>query len=267
MSTDLLADLRDTADMLTDPRHHREPRYGLVGHHKVVVGHHTTTQPGLLQQLADMAYPGTGTDEADNGGRSVPGSRPPGDIAALSAYLVITMASVRWCHSLRLDLRDTTESNIRQVVATVIGREDHDTQVVLLSELRSWRNQCESITGWSTRAIQLPQPCPHCGERQLRVKTEGPAARCLACGVQWDADTVGVLARVLESYRIDAQARAADARRADRVRQDVRAGKVAPPADVVADGPVVRVEFPDWVSIDRRPNGGRPAGMSASATG
>lgn len=253
MATDVLTDLRDTADLLTDPRHHREPRYGLDAHrHKVVVGHHVTTQPGLLAQLAAMAYPGTSGDDIDGGGgQSVPGSRPPGDLAAISAWVAISIATVRWCNSLRLDIRDTVESNIRQMVATVVSREDRDTQITLLSELRSWRHQCETITGWSTRAGELQQPCPHCGERQLRVKPEGPTARCLACGVQWDSDTVGVLARVLEAYRLEAQARAAEARRVERVRQDIREGRAAADPDMpINPERAVRVDFPDWVRVD-----------------
>ncbi len=249
MPNDLLMDRRDTADQLTDPRHHREPRYGTDAHkHRIVVGHHITTQPGLLAQLAAMAYPGAGSDEADSGGgRAVPGSRPPGDLDAISAYVAITIAVTRWCWSLRLDLRDTVESNLRQVVATAIGRSDRDVQITLLSEMRSWRNQAEAITGWRRSAVQLPQPCPHCGERQLRVNVEGPAARCLACGVQWDAETVGVLARVLEAYRLDAHERAVAARTAARTRQDARDGQMPADGVVAVEPGVSRIEFPDWV--------------------
>lgn len=245
MATDILIDLRETADLLTDPRHHREPRYGLQGHHRVIIGHHITTQPGLLQQLADMAYPGASEDEDSGGGRSVPESRPPGDVDAISAYVVITLAVARWCWSLKLDLRDSVESNLRQAVATVIGREDRDTQIALLGEMRTWRNQCETITGWKEGAKQLKEPCPHCGERQLRVKHEGPTARCYACHVEWGPEALGVLGRVLDTYRIDATAKADEARRAARQRQDARDGRAAPNPDASTPGP--RVAFPAWV--------------------
>lgn len=252
MASDLLSDLRDVADALTDPRQHREPRYGIDAHkHKVVAGQHITIQPGLLQQLADMAYPGAGGDDTDSGGRAVPGSRPPGDVDAISAYVSISVGVVRWCHSLRLDLRDTVESNLRQVVATTASREDRDTQITLLSELRSWRNWCEAITGWRVNATPLPLPCPHCGERQLRVNLAGPTARCMACRVEWDADTVGVLARVLEAYRVEARAKADEARRVARERQDVRDGRAPVDGSTVAvlAAPESRVDFPAWVRV------------------
>lgn len=251
MVADLLADLLDVADTLTEPYHLRNPRWEWDhNRNKKRLPDHEVTLPGLLQQLADVAYPGTTGD--GGGARPVPGSRPPVQTAALSAYMEITLAVTRWCWGMKLNLRDTVESNLRAIVgaaptlprsrnrvdpymcpACARGPAEHwspchhcqpVTQVELISELRAWQRRAEVITGWRKPDPQVEAPCPHCGERQLRINLTSETARCGACPAEWSADGVplGVLAQHIAGYRESSRAAAARAREVERDRKSAR---------------------------------------------
>jgi hypothetical protein len=231
MAFDVLAELRDTCDALTEPHEHREPIFGWdKNRHKIKLGDHKIVRPGLFAQVHELIYPGTPPDTGDFAVRSVPGSRPPLRTDAASAYLQVHLVVTRWCVSLSLDLRDTIESSIRALLGR-IGTEDRDTQVALLSELRSWRYQCELITGLRDPDPHLQVPCPHCGDRSLRVSMADRTARCTheevvdgekwRCGAWWDEESIGVLARHITTFTANAKADA------DRVRAEERARKDA----------------------------------------
>ena len=76
MAFDILAELRDTADALTDAQHVRNPRHGWdANRHKVQLPDHTTTLPGLIAQVAEIVWPnGAGEKES---ARPAPSSPPP----------------------------------------------------------------------------------------------------------------------------------------------------------------------------------------------
>lgn len=228
--TDILADLADTCDALCDPQQHREPRwYWDANRNKKTLPDHVVVLPGLIARLAEVVYPGSAPD---NGGtaRPVPSSRPPLRTDAASALLAIHMAVARWTLSLRLELRDTIESSVRQLLGR-IAREDSDTQMALLTEMRSWQRQCEIICGDRQPDPQLQVPClvEGCGQRRLRVNMAELKARCEGCGTRWAENedpehgiySIGVLAGHIADYQRQSKAGA------DRVRQEERDRKAA----------------------------------------
>lgn len=233
MTVDILGDLRDACDSLTEPHQIRNPRHTWSPtRNKVTLPDHVVTLPGLLQQLADMAYPGRPTDGGDFVMRPIPGSRPPLQLRAVSAHAFITVGIVRWCWSLQLDLRDTAESNLRQVLAAA-GRQDRDTQIALLDEVRGWRRQAEVITGWRDPDPELQAPCPHCGERGLRVNLAERTARCSGCRSRWAEEvdpeagiwSIGVLGQHIAEHQRGSKAAADRVRAEERDRKARRAGK------------------------------------------
>lgn len=235
MTVDILADLRDCCDALTEPYQSRSPRWEWDhNRHRKPLPDHVVTLPGLLQQLADMAYPGRPTESGDFVMRPIPGSRPPLQLRAVSAHAHITIGIVRWCWSLQLELRDTAESNLRQVLAAA-GRQDRETQIALLDEVRSWRRQAEVITGWRDPDPELQVPCPGCGERGLRVSIADRTARCTNCRTRWAEDedidagiySIGVLGRHIAAYQRGATAASDRVWAEERDRKARRAGRTA----------------------------------------
>ncbi len=233
MSADVLADLRETADALTDPTRIRHPRHGWDrNRHKVTLPDHVVDLPGLLTQLGDAAYPGGRID--DGGGRSVPKSRLPGNPKALAACPDIHIAVGRWTLLFGLGWRDTIESQVRQVLAAA-GTQPHDVRLELLADMRRWLRQCEEITGLRDRDPELTAPCPleGCGQRTLRINLTGRTARCASCGARWaeqeseHVGSIGVLARHIAAHRQATAGAAAEAWAADRERKSVRWGRGA----------------------------------------
>lgn len=236
MSVDILTDLRDTADTLTNPYQHREPRWEWDhNRHRKPLPPHEVTLPGLLAQLGDMAYPGGQADDTAST-RSVPRSRPPGNPKAITAYLDIHIAVARWHMMLCIVMRDTIESSVRQLLGRV-ATEPSDVQAELLADMRRWRYTCEIVTRWRDPDPQLQAPCPadRCGERALRVNLAERTARCVACGSRWAENvdeaagiySIGVLARHIQTYTAAADAAADGARQVERDRKIRRAGRSA----------------------------------------
>lgn len=235
-ATDLLADLADTCDALCDPTQIRHPQwYWDENRNKKNLPDHIVVLPGLIARLAEVVYPGS-TPDSDGTSRPVPSSRPPLRTDAASAYLAIHMATARWSISLSLELRDTIESSIRQLLGR-ISREDSDTQLALLTEMRSWQRQCEIICGDRQPDPQLQVPCPNpdCGERRLRVNMTDLKARCENCGDRWAEQedpenrvySIGVLAAHIADYQRQSKAAADGARQQERDRKAARSGRVA----------------------------------------
>lgn len=260
MSTDLLADLLDVADALTDPQQLRTPLFMWdANRNKKKIGDHVVTIPGLLTQLAGHAYPGSTGDDTGSA-RPVPASRPPLQIQALSAWMEMNVAVVRWCHHLRIGLRDTLESNLRAVLGKsatlphartqvaayacptcLVGhdREHWDpchhchpiTQVELITELRGWQRRAEVITGERQADPQVEAPCPHCGNRRLRINLTDYTARCGDCPAEWSEEGVplGVLAQHIAQHREASKAAADEARRVARKLKEIRYARPATP--------------------------------------
>jgi hypothetical protein len=188
----LLAEIAEAADALTEPYQHLEPIFTVDRHrNRRMKSVHVTRLPGLLGQLAEQFHPGA-TDE--QGTRSTPGSRPPVNLDALSAHTAITIGSTRWMWSLGLDIRNTPASNIRALVGAA-STMDSDTQRALLAELRQWRHQAEVLTGWVSAPYAPHGPCPQCeAVGGLRVRLDVHTATCLRCAAWWTPDTIDELA-------------------------------------------------------------------------
>jgi hypothetical protein len=238
-ATDILADLRDVADALTNPYQHREPRWTWsASRHKVKLPDHVVILPGLVAQLAELAEipssPGGGEDAPTS--RPVPQSRPPGNPQALAAYLDIHLGVAKWTIMFGLETRDTVESQIRHLVASVAARDDDD-QGGLLDELRRWQRQAEIILEWREADLQLEVPCPvdDCGERALRVNVADKTARCRACGCRWAEEenpergiySIGVLAGFIADHKRLSKEGADRAREVERARKAARSGRPA----------------------------------------
>lgn len=220
-----LEQVHEWADALTDPHQHTE-RFEVwdENRHKKQRTH-TTTQLGLLAQLAELMLPSSSPEPGDG----VAGSRPPGRWDAVATHATITIAAVKWCWSLRLDQRETVESNIRQLVGA-FPTMDADARQAFGSDVRSWHRQAEIVAGWKSAPMDPCAPCPalvrnpdgtsrDCGERSLRIQLSDAFAFCASCGTEWDTSTIGLLAEAVRAYK------AATDAAADVVRAKARAEK------------------------------------------
>ena len=201
--------LADLVDELCDPRPHVEriPYWDNNRNRKHRI--HKTTMPGLLAQMMELFQPGGNPDA----GPGVPGSRPPGNWAAVADHTLITAQVARWCWDLRIDLRDTTEGNLRALVGASGGL-DSDTRTRLTRDAARWHRIAETVTGWRVPPQDVRAPCPaltgdtECKARTLRVNYTDHEAYCSTCGTVWDRDTIGLLAETVLAYNRTAAAEA-----------------------------------------------------------
>lgn len=222
----ILDDLAEAAAALTDPHQHAEPRWEWdANRHRKPLPPHVTTMPGLIQQLRDMAEPGASGD--DSGSQSVPGSRPPVSLEAVSLIAAVGFGAAWRCQQLGLAPRATPEDNIRALVGVAgrlpfedVDRPQEPSQRNLCRELRAWQHQAEVIAGWRDAAVELIAPCPAlvdadrpCGARgSLLAQADMTGARCTACGGRWDEDSVEGLFEHVRRHKSATDARAAAAR-------------------------------------------------------
>lgn len=231
--SDTLSDILDSAEALTDPRQHSEPRYEWdANRNKKPVDPYRTIVPGLIQQLRDQAEPGVDGDQGGAGGpRSVPVAIDAVSLLA-SIALGAQMRAKRW--GINLDERTTPEEHIRGLVG-LAGRRASDDQIELRRELRSWQWQAEIITGWRTPPRELVAPCPQCNARGTLLAyaaEDNPRARCVGCGAGWaeipqhDEGSIRILAEHVIGYQRKAGTKMAAARSAavaDRRRMEGKA--------------------------------------------
>lgn len=207
--SDTLTDIFDSAEALTDPRSHAEPRYEWDhNRHRKPLDPHRTVVPGLIQQLRELAEEGASNSD-ESGVRSVPSSSPPGAFDAVSLLAAITFGAAWRVERVGLKARDTAESNIRAVVGEAT-RLDSDSQREIRAELRSWRRQAEVLTGWRTPPRELVAPCPQCNARGSLLAyadEDNPRARCTTCDASWaeiphaDEGSIRVLAAHVIAYQ------------------------------------------------------------------
>ncbi len=228
MTFDIVTELRDTADALTNPTQVRNPRHGWdANRHKVVLPDHVVTLPGLIAQVAEIVWPNGASN--DGSARGVPSTRPPGNPQASAVVIDIHIGVTKWHMRWGLVARDTIESSIRQLLAKAMSQ-DTDTQWDLLCELRSWRYRCEVVLKEATNDPQVQVPCPveGCGERTLRVNIAKKTARCTTCRARWSETpdpergiwSIVGLADHIRTYEAEARGAADEARRL--VREDKR---------------------------------------------
>ncbi|WP_285554854.1 DUF7341 domain-containing protein [Actinoplanes regularis] len=197
----MLDQIATVADDLTEPHMHSESITGWDRNRHRKTRRWTTVQPGLLAQLHQSVIPVWSTPD-DFGASSVPASRPPLAVEALSRHDEIAMAVLRWCTSMGLETRVSVESNVRALVGAT-PKLDEETAAALLDEMRQWRRWCLVLTGWEQLYCPAGVPCPivGCGMRNsLRINLTNATALCRACGSTWtkdaedDAGAIGVLA-------------------------------------------------------------------------
>jgi hypothetical protein len=235
MTVDILAELRDAADALTNPSQVRNPRRARDANgERVQLPDHVATLPGLIAQVAEIVWPTGGGDSES--ARPVPSSRPPGNPQAMALHLDIWIGVSKWHMRWCLTTRDTLESSIRQMVAKVMS-EDSDTQDEMLGDLRSWRHRCEVVLREAFNDPQIQSPCPveGCGNRTLRVNVQKKTARCTTCRARWaevpDPErgiwSIVGLADHIQTYEAQARAAAAEVRMAEREAKERRYGRSA----------------------------------------
>lgn len=238
--SDILLDIADAADALTNPYSRSEPRWEWdANRNKKPLPPHRTTIPGLVQQLRELAEEGTAGD-SEGGTRSVPGSRPPGAFDAISLVTAITFGAA-WRLTnpideggLGLNGRGSAEADIRAIVGAA-PQAPSDVQRDIRAELQSWRRQAEVLTGWEQPPVSLTAPCPvvdvdgagtACGARGLLAKRDGTGARCTACGATWSEANVGLLFDHVRAYLKTSQASADAARLRVREAKEVQRQRV-----------------------------------------
>lgn len=213
---DLLLDIAEAADELTNPRQHTEILEAWDRNRNLKRRRRTTTMPSLLTQLAQAIIPGEAYTEDDPTAASSFGPRPPARLDAIDRLLAITAASARWCASLHLRLRDQPERNIRALVGAAAVL-DSDTMRTLRDDLHTWRTWAATVTGWQRPPDTPRAPCPLCEHYStLRVRLDRYTACCLHCGGAWDHANIGLLADYVRQY-LAASEQAARAARAQAV--------------------------------------------------
>ncbi|MET9301771.1 hypothetical protein ABZX66_20855 [Micromonospora aurantiaca] len=182
-------DIAQLAEELADARQHIEPVHSRDRHrNKTLRSVWVTTQPGLLDQLADAAESSSGQSCDGGTARPAPGSRPPGQWEALSSHTTICVEVFAWVVDLKLPQADTVTANLR-AIATHAPMLDDDTAAELLDHMRRWRHIAAVMTGWSTPmwAPNIACPVRDCGRTtSLRIHTERRLAYCTACQARWD---------------------------------------------------------------------------------
>lgn len=224
--SDLLLDIADAADALTEPRKHREKIPYWDSNRNQKFRDHVEPFPSLLDQLAAAAFPGTSEP-----GAGEHASRPPADLEAVACHSAISIGAAKWAWRLKVEIRATAASTIRSLVAATMTS---DQRAALLKELRAWNNWALTVTGWRNPPWAPTAPCPLLrvndqGEEEpcntkgsLRVRLDTKTAVCLNCKGTWDETTIGLLAEHVRAWKASSAADAALARakaRAEKARR------------------------------------------------
>lgn len=126
-------DLWDAADTLT--QRHRKRLWRDDGTSE------TIPLPSLLEQLTEAVQQGT----EQQGGHTVPGSRPPADIAAMALLIGIAREIRDGCIDWRVKRAHDNPRDLRAWVSEVIRRGDQNTWRGLHRLMRWWAGQIHGI--------------------------------------------------------------------------------------------------------------------------
>jgi hypothetical protein len=185
----LLDQIATLADTLTEPHFNRERYEVWDGNRHKKIRHHATVLPGLLGQLYQSVIPSS-SSSGEPPASSIPASRPPLAVEALSCHDQISMGALAWCEELGLATRASVESNVRALVGAA-GHLDNDQQKRLLADLRRWRGWSAVLVGWENVIVLRGSACPlpDCEQAgTLRVNLTAETAVCRACGATWTAE-------------------------------------------------------------------------------
>jgi hypothetical protein len=199
-----LVDLADAVRALTEPRHHVEYLEESISEERVTANGrrkatrtrrrraHHTTQPALLEALADAMIPGaTGEPGAPAGFES----RPAAELEPASVLRTIRDGATTWARQLGID-RDT----LPRTLSALVGAAHSDEQLARIAgDARSWVRRARLACGYDAAPRPLNQPCPYCGRGGLVVSGDLESAKCIRCGVTWTVDTIGLLADMVRN--------------------------------------------------------------------
>ncbi len=151
---------------------------------------HTVTLPPLLTALQEAMTPGSAEPD---GGRSVPGSRPPLVTDALSLHHHIARGVYEYTWRESLATHGGTVGQLRQIAAVACGMPD-DELAALTATVTSWVRMAELVTGETQPPFRPDAECPRCERRHgLRVYVAEREAYCVHCREVWTPETIGIL--------------------------------------------------------------------------
>jgi len=210
--------LDEEVAQLCGPYQHRERRLVRslkTGRQRAV--YHETRWPSLLDQVrgAVVELPGQVEDAA----RRVPDSVPPGNWGALAVLMRVDVGAAQWV-SVRLakPLRATTEDNIRYLLGAAYGL---PAQAAAIGrDVHRWWTWARIESLWEQPPRTLPDPCPWCASRTLRIRpgeiAESAYGWCTECAATWEGVEVRVLGKMVEEARVARATAARRCREADR---------------------------------------------------
>lgn len=174
----VVAEIAALAEELCDPHRHTERVEEWDRNRNRKVRTYVTTQQGLLKQLRDIAAMGLKVGSGCGSGGGKPGSKPPGMFEALARHVYIVVEAGRWCDTVGLPQRDAVEGNIRALVGRAPSLDDQHL-ARLHKEVRFWRAQAATATGWETPPYTPPVPCPVCSRLgTVRINMAERSAYC-----------------------------------------------------------------------------------------
>lgn len=188
-----LQQLHQHLDSLVNPRRTVERvRTGWDHNRHAIWTEHTVNHPPLLEALAQAMQPGSANSD---GGRSVPGSRPPLSTDALDRAHAISRAvySLAHMHDV-LTTRGTSVQDRIRALAGIALVLDAESLEELCAYARAWVHWCETVTGETEPLYHPDAPCPACDRRHgLRVAVSEQRAYCAHCRQTWTPETIGIL--------------------------------------------------------------------------
>jgi Zn ribbon nucleic-acid-binding protein len=188
---ELMAELAALVDELCDTHLHHEVVWDDNGHRRKRMRRvYTTTQDGLLAQLREIGHEGLNVGGSSAGAGGKPGSKPPGLFEAMSRHVYIAGTVASWCRVQGVALRMSVEDNIRGLVGAASSMDDN-TLGRFVREVRYWRGQAATATGWVAQPFHPWISCPTCGRQStlsISMTEDGRGVRSAYCG-NTDRDT------------------------------------------------------------------------------
>lgn len=204
-----MIDVHEMVKQLTQTHAHRQP-YTHETNGTTWAGHHTTTTPPLITQLAN-------SHRTTDGRRGAMESKPAANLEALDTLVLIDNQAASWVRKLGEDDPGDTIACVRKVYAlaasarfcgnkpTIENRRTVCCTVHQIErDIRTWWTQARLVTGWDTPAWRPNNTCPMCTERRtLRIRVDDRDAMCVSCRETWTAETVGLLAEHIRAENGD----------------------------------------------------------------
>jgi hypothetical protein len=187
-----MTDLHDMVRELTDKHVNRE-RYDTQRGRMRVWQDHVTTNPALLDQLAESVEQ---SGSSEDGMRAGFGSKPTARLDAIDTLMRIDGAAGDLVVKLGGSRKGDTKALVTRVGALAAAQDDATVKAVTRDVTRWW-TWARIVTGWDTPAWSPDNTCPLCGTRgSIRVRLAANIGMCTedTCRETWDQTTIGLLA-------------------------------------------------------------------------